>query len=82
MIIPKDAIIAEEKIRDYLLKPQDKDDKSGFFGLAGYSREDYWELTRDIRNQLLLPLQNFKGSADTGIFTCTGAYCAGQMALC
>jgi hypothetical protein len=53
MIIPHDAITAEEKIRDYLLKPLEADDKSEYFALAGYSREDYWELLRDIRSQLL-----------------------------
>jgi hypothetical protein len=53
MIIPKDAIIAEEKVRDYLLVPLDADDKSGYLALAGYTREEYWELLRDIRNQLL-----------------------------
>jgi hypothetical protein len=53
MIIPKDAIIADEKVRDYLLKPLDVDDKSGYLTLAGYTREDYWELLRDIREQLL-----------------------------
>jgi len=53
MIIPKDAIIAEEKIRDYLLVPLEEDDKSEFLSLGGYRREDYWELVRDIRDQLL-----------------------------
>jgi hypothetical protein len=51
--IPKDATIAIEKIRDYLLKPLDVDDKSGYLALAGYSRKEYWELLRDIREQLL-----------------------------
>ena len=53
MIIPKDAIIAVEKVRDYLLLPQSVDDKSGYLAYAGYSREEYWELLRDIREQLL-----------------------------
>ncbi len=53
MIIPKDAIIAEEKVRDYLLRLLDVDDKSGYLALAGYTREEYWELLRDIREQLL-----------------------------
>ncbi|HEX5316328.1 MAG TPA: hypothetical protein VFX22_06725 [Candidatus Kapabacteria bacterium] len=53
MIIPNDATIAEEKIRDYLLKPLDEDDKSGYLALAGYTQEDWWELLRDIREQLL-----------------------------
>jgi hypothetical protein len=52
MIIPADAIIAVEKVRDYLLKPQVKNDKSGFLHLAGYTRENYWELMRDIRQLL------------------------------
>ena len=52
-IIPKDAIIAEERIRDYLLVRQEEDDKSKFLALAGYSREDFWELVRDIREQIL-----------------------------
>ncbi|MFI5264655.1 MAG: DUF6883 domain-containing protein, partial [Candidatus Kapaibacterium sp.] len=43
----------EEKIRDYLLKPQAVDDKSGYFMQAGYTREEYWELLRDIKEQLL-----------------------------
>ena len=53
MLIPKDAIIAEEKIRDYLLVWQEVDDKSQFLALAGYSKEEYWELIRDIREQIL-----------------------------
>jgi hypothetical protein len=35
MIIPKDAIIADEKVRDYLLKPLDEGDKSLFLNQAG-----------------------------------------------
>ncbi|HWF43541.1 MAG TPA: hypothetical protein VG537_02760 [Candidatus Kapabacteria bacterium] len=53
MIIPKDAIIAVEKMRDYLLKPLEIDDKSGFLELAGYTREDHIRLLDDIREQLL-----------------------------
>jgi hypothetical protein len=53
MIIPKDATIAIEKVRDYLLIPRVKGDKSGYLALAGYKREDFWELLRDIREQLL-----------------------------
>jgi hypothetical protein len=53
MIIPKDATIAIERVRDYLLTPQEKGDKSGFLALAGYTRADYWELLRDLRDQLL-----------------------------
>jgi hypothetical protein len=53
MLIPKGAIIAVEKVRDYLLVPQRKNDKLGYLTLGGYSREDSWELIRDIREQLL-----------------------------
>ncbi len=53
MIIPQIATIAVEKVRDYLLIPLDEDDKSGYLALAGYTRADYWELLRDIREQLL-----------------------------
>ncbi len=53
MIIPKDAIIAEAKVRDYLLKPRAKQDKSGFLRLAGYEREHYEILMKDLREQFL-----------------------------
>ncbi len=52
MIIPKDAIIAVEKVRDYLLKPLETDDKSGFLKIAGYTREDFPRLLEDIRTLL------------------------------
>ena len=53
MVITKDALIPVEKVRDYLLKWIEKDDKSGFFKRAGYSRENYQKLMDDIREQLL-----------------------------
>jgi hypothetical protein len=53
MLIPKDAIIAEEKIRDYLLKPLEIDDKSGFLSIGGYTLGDYERLLHDIREQIL-----------------------------
>ena len=53
MIIPKDAIIPIEKVRDYLLVPLPKADKSRYLSLAGYSRQEFWELLRDLREQLL-----------------------------
>ena len=66
MIIPADATIAVEKVRDYLLKPLDVDDKSGYLALAGYTREDYWELMRDIRSQLLPAEGTFQKSNQFG----------------
>ena len=53
MVITKDVTIPVEKIRDYLLKWIEKDDKSGFLKLAGYSRDNYQKLIDDIREQLL-----------------------------
>ncbi len=53
MVISKDATIPVEKIRDYLLKWIEKDDKSGYLKHAGYSSENYQQLIDDIREQLL-----------------------------
>jgi hypothetical protein len=53
VIIPEDAIIAEEKIRDYLLKLLEVDDKSRFLEIGGYNRDDYVRLLHDIREQFL-----------------------------
>ncbi len=55
MIIPKYAIIAIEKVRDYLLTLRAKRDKSGLLNRLGYTRENYHELIRDIRE--LLPAE-------------------------
>jgi hypothetical protein len=68
MIIPKDAVIAEEKIRDYLLKPLPIDDKSGYLALAGYTLEDYWELIRDIRDHLLPKEGKFQRDDEFGAY--------------
>src|SRR5665213_786394 len=53
MVITKDALIPVEKIRDYLLKWIEKDDKSGLLKRAGYSRENDQKLIDDIRAQRL-----------------------------
>ncbi|HET6402427.1 MAG TPA: hypothetical protein VFH95_13665 [Candidatus Kapabacteria bacterium] len=53
MVITRDATIPIEKIRDYLLKWIEKDDKSGFLKRGGYSRENYQQLIDDIREHLL-----------------------------
>jgi hypothetical protein len=66
MIIPKDATIAVEKIRDYLLVPQRKSDKSKYLGLGGYSRQDFWELLRDLREQFLPGDATFQERIDDG----------------
>jgi hypothetical protein len=53
LIIPQNAIIAVEKVRDYLLKPRAKDDKAKYLSQAGYERGQYSRLAHDLRNQLL-----------------------------
>jgi hypothetical protein len=53
MTIPQSARIPDQKVRDYLLVPQAKSDKSKFLGLAGYTRQDFRLLIEHIREQLL-----------------------------
>ena len=53
MKISSNAIIAKEKISDYLLKWQPDNDKSKFLELAGYSANDWQRLVDDIRKQIL-----------------------------
>lgn len=56
MRLPPDSIIAPEKLRDYLLRPRDDHDKSGFLALAGYEAGSHERLEADLRTQLL-PLE-------------------------
>ena len=53
MKISSNAIIAKEKISDYLLKWQPDNDKSKFLELAGYSADNWQKLVDDIRKQIL-----------------------------
>lgn len=53
MQLPRDAIIAPEKLTDYLLRARDDHDKSGFLALAGYNKMQAVRLESDIRAQLL-----------------------------
>lgn len=54
--LPPDAIIAEAKLTQYLLVPLTKDDKSKYLAQAGYYQENWQELEKDIREQIL-PLE-------------------------
>lgn len=47
------AIIADEKIREYLLTPRNRNDKSRWLSEAGYTLENWRDLQNDIREQLL-----------------------------
>lgn len=46
-------MIAPEKLSRYLLVPRLADDKSKFLAIAGYTRNDWQVLERDLRRQIL-----------------------------
>jgi len=50
--LPSNAIIAQRKLRDYLLTRRVEDDKSGFLAVAGYSQLDSGRLEADLRSLL------------------------------
>lgn len=52
MKLPADALIAEDKLRRYLLVPRNHDDKSNFLARAGYSPENWHRLYVDLRQLL------------------------------
>ena len=51
MKLPRDAVISERKLREYLLTPRAEDDKSGFLALAGYSPANWRVLEKDLHQQ-------------------------------
>jgi hypothetical protein len=53
MKLPADSTIAREKLTDYLLRPRDDHDKSGFLAVAGYTALHADRLESDLRAQLL-----------------------------
>ncbi len=53
MLLPENAIIAEEKLTLYLLVLLPKDDKSKFLALAGYTLDNWQQLEQDLRVQVL-----------------------------
>ncbi len=53
MRLPADAVIAREKLTEYLLLRRPEDDKSAFLALAGYSLDNAGRLMADIREQLM-----------------------------
>ena len=50
--LPRNSVIDERKLREYLLVPRTEDDKSGFLALAGYSLTNWRKLESDLRQQL------------------------------
>ena len=47
------AVIARAKLTEYLLVPLVKDDKSQFLAQSGYTIENWQQLERDLREQIL-----------------------------
>ena len=56
MKLPVDTIIARAKLAEYLLQFRREDDKSLFLARAGYTADNWQELERDLREQIL-PLE-------------------------
>ncbi|MBX3055905.1 MAG: hypothetical protein KF770_05470 [Anaerolineae bacterium] len=54
--LPPDTIIAPAKLRDYLLVWQGKDDKSEWLAMVGYTADNWQQLEKDLRLQIL-PLE-------------------------
>lgn len=53
MKLPADALIAPEKLTNYLLVRQARGDKSAFLASAGYTAANSEQLLHDLRNQVL-----------------------------
>ncbi len=53
MKLPADALIASEKVTDYLLAELPRGDKSRFLAEAGYTHDNPGQLERDLRDQIL-----------------------------
>ena len=53
MKLSEDAIIAASKLNQYLLVPKKRNDKSQWLATAGYVLENWPELERDLREQIL-----------------------------
>ncbi len=78
MIIPKDAIIADEKIRDYLLKPLEKRDISQFLAIVAYARQEYWEFETFVSNCLQV-MPRTRNIDVLRTFICYEVFCEGPM---
>jgi len=66
MRLPSDAIIAIEKMRNYLLQWRPENDKSQFLTKAGDTEHHADRLARDIRQQLLMLEAEFEETTEYG----------------
>jgi len=53
MKLPSTAVIASEKIKEYLLSPRKRNDKSKWLAKAGYKLGNWQRLEKDLRTQIL-----------------------------
>ena len=53
MKLPREASIAPEKLKNYLLTPRLINDKGRFLSLAGYDRDNWRNLEQDLRTHIL-----------------------------
>jgi hypothetical protein len=66
VLLPESAIIAEEKLTQYLLVLLPKDDKSKFLAQAGYTLDNWQQLEYDLRTQVLTQPAEFVGTTRYG----------------
>lgn len=66
MKLPSDAIIAIEKMTNYLLQWRPENDKSRFLAHAGYTEQHADRLASDIRQQLLRLEAEFEETTEYG----------------
>jgi hypothetical protein len=53
MYLNQNAIISPNKLTQYLLIPLPKDDKSQYLAQGGYTLDNWQQLERDLREQML-----------------------------
>jgi len=61
MRLPREAIIAPEKLKNYLLTPRLINDKCRFLSLAGYDRDNWRRLEQDLRTHILTEEARLEG---------------------
>lgn len=66
MKLPADAVIAPDKLTRYLLVSRNRDDKSKYLATAGYTLDNWYQLERDLRTQILIRDAIFEYSDEYG----------------
>jgi hypothetical protein len=53
MYLNPNALISQKKLTEYLLIPLSKDDKSQYLAQGGYTLDNWQQLEKDLREQIL-----------------------------